>query len=359
MRRCKNPLYYTFGNGALSHLEEIIKERKVATEDFAIYCIDHYFSNSFLTKKLPLSDSDKIIYINTDNEPNTDYIDEIVMSIKRANKYLPAIFIGIGGGSTLDITMAASILMTNDGRAEDYQGWDLVKEPGVFAVGVPTISGTGAETSRTCVMTNHQTGKKLGMNSDYSVFSCLILDPDLSKTVPKNQYFYTGMDTYIHCIESLNGRYRNPVGDSFSQQALKLSEEVFLSSDMQLDENREKLMVASYFGGSAIASSYVGLVHPLSAALGVVLGIHHGLANCIVMTAVEEFYPKEVKTFWEMVNTQQVEIPRGLCHNLSDSQYDQLYHAMIIHEKPLANALGDNFKEILTKEKVLDIFDAM
>jgi 3-deoxy-alpha-D-manno-octulosonate 8-oxidase len=359
MRRCKNVLYYTFGNGALSHLEGTVKDRKVTKDNYAIYCIDHCFSNGLLTKKLPLSDTDKVIYINTDNEPDTDYIDEIVLSIKKANKYLPAIFIAIGGGSTLDITMAASILMTNGGRAEDYQGWDLVKDPGVFTVGVPTISGTGAESSRTCVMTNHQTGKKLGMNSDYSVFNCLILDPDLSKTVPKNQYFYTGMDTYIHCIESLNGRYRNFVGDGFSQQALKLSEEIFLSSDMQLDENRKKLMVASYFGGCAIASSYVGLVHPLSAALGVVLGIHHGLANCIVMTAMEEFYPKEVKTFWEMVNTQQVEMPRGLCHNLSDSQYDQLYNSMIIHEKPLANALGDNFKEILTKEKVLDIFNAM
>ncbi len=245
MRQCKNVLYYAFGNGALSYLKNITRERKVTKDDYAIYCIDHYFASGIIEQTLPLCGCDKINYINTDNEPHTDYIDEVVMKIKGENKRLPVMFVGIGGGSTLDITMAASILMTNSGNAEDYQGWDLVKEPGVFAVGVPTISGTGAESSRTCVMTNIKTGKKLGMNSDYSVFNYLILDPDLSKTVPKNQYFYTGMDTYIHCIESLNGRYRNPVGDSFSQQALKLSEEIFLSSDMQLDENREKLMVAS------------------------------------------------------------------------------------------------------------------
>ena len=39
------------------------------------------------------------------------------------------------------------------------------------------------------------------MNSDFTVFDQIIMDPKLSSTVPKNQYFYTGMDAYIHCIE--------------------------------------------------------------------------------------------------------------------------------------------------------------
>ena len=39
------------------------------------------------------------------------------------------------------------------------------------------------------------------MNSDYTVFDQLILDPNLTASVPKAQYFWTGMDAYIHCIE--------------------------------------------------------------------------------------------------------------------------------------------------------------
>ena len=39
---------------------------------------------------------------------------------------------------------------------------------------------------------------------------------------------------------------------------------------MQSDQNRERLMVASYLGGCAIATSYVGLVLSLSAGLSVV-----------------------------------------------------------------------------------------
>ena len=92
----------------------------------------------------------------------------------------------------------------------------------------------------------------------------------------------------FHCIESLAGGYRNAIGDAFSDQTLKLCREVFLSTDMQTDENREKLMVASYLGGCAIATSYVGIIHPFSAGLSVVLGTHHCMANCIVMAVMEE-----------------------------------------------------------------------
>ena len=242
---------------------------------------------------------------------------------------------GVGGGSTLDIAKAVSNLLTNEGKAEEYQGWDLVLKPSIYKIAIPTISGTGAEATRTCVMTNKQTGLKLGMNSDYTVFDQVILDPDLTKTVPRDQYFWTGMDAYIHCIESLAGFYKNAIGDSFSSQVLKLCREVFFSEDMQSSENREKLMIASYLGGCAIASSYVGVVHPFSAGLSVVLGTHHCLSNCITMRGMKEFYPKEYDEFWTMVDRQQVNIPEGLCRDLTENQYDLLYDSTIIHEKPL------------------------
>lgn len=79
------------------------------------------------------------------------------------------------------------------------------------------------------------------MNSEFTIYDQLILDPELTATVPRDQYFYTGMDTYIHCIESLNGSYRHPVGDAFSREALELCREVFLSDDMMSGENRKNL----------------------------------------------------------------------------------------------------------------------
>jgi len=197
------------------------------------------------------------------------------------------------------------------------------------------------------------------MNSDHTVFDRLVLDPDLTASVPREQYFFTGMDTYIHCIESLNGSYRHTVADAFSEQALALCREVFLSDDMQSPENREKLMVASYLGGSAIGNSFVGVVHPFSAGLSMVFHTHHCVGNCIVMNVMDEFYPAETEEFHRMRAAQNIGLPENVCGNLTEQQWLDLFDATVVHEKPLANALGDGFRDILTRDRVREVFARM
>jgi 3-deoxy-alpha-D-manno-octulosonate 8-oxidase len=302
---------------------------------------------------------DKVLYINTDDEPSVTFIDGLMASLKKENSANPCAVVGIGGGITMDVAKAISNLYTNPGPAETYQGWDLLKNPGIYKIGVPTISGTGAEATRTCVLTNKKTGLKLGMNSDHTVFNQIIMDPILTETVPREQYFYTGMDAYIHCIEAKNGSYRNSIGDAFSNETIRLCLDVFNSENMMSIENREKLMVASYLGGCSIATSYVGLIHPFSAGLSMVFGLHHCLSNCIVMNAMEEFYPSEFNEFKQMSLKQDIQMPENILSGCSIETYEKLYGATIIHEKPLTNALGTNYKKILTKKRVFEIFSRM
>ena len=70
----------------------------------------------------------------------------------------------------------------------------------------------------------------------------------------------------------MNGSHRHAMADSYSYEALRLCHEIFSSKDMMSDENREKLMVASYHGGASLANSFVGVVHPFSAGLSIVFG---------------------------------------------------------------------------------------
>jgi len=358
MNNSKNVLNYMFGQGAIKNLSTILKEKE-SKNKYVIYYIDSYFEDNILIEQLPITEKDEVIFINTKNEPKTSQIDDLKEDLVTKDKNQPKAIVAIGGGATLDIGKAVANLLTNPGEAEDYQGWDLVKNPGVYKIGIPTLSGTGAEGSRTCVMTNVKSGLKLGMNSDFTIYDQLILDPDLTKTVPREQYFYTGMDTYIHCIESLAGNYRNAIGDAYAKQAIELCRDVFLSDDMMSDENREKLMVASYLGGCSIANSFVGVVHPFSAGLSVVLGTHHCIGNCITMNAMEEFYPKEYEEFMQMAEKQKIIVPKGIALDLDEETYEKLYNSTVIHEKPLNNALGKNFKELLTLEKVTDVFKGM
>lgn len=360
IKNSRNVLRYIYGEGTLNRLGEILAEKRNSNDNYVLYFIDEYFkSNKRMLSQLANKTKDEIVFISTKKEPTTEYVDSVLGVIRNKMDSLPCAIVGIGGGITMDVAKAVSNLFTNAGNAEDYQGWDLLEVPGVFKIGIPTISGTGAEATRTCVMTNTKTGLKLGMNSDYTVYDQLILDPDLSRTVPRNQYFYTGMDAYIHCIEALDGNYRNAIGDAFSNQTISLCREIFSEGDMMSDSNRAKLMVASYLGGCAIANSYVGVVHPFSAGLSVVLGLHHCIANCMALRAMDEFYAEEVSEFLNMIALQKIQIPDGICRDLSDDQYMALYKATVIHEKPLTNALGEDFREILTFDKVKEIFQKM
>lgn len=349
----KNVLNIEFGVSAIEKLNEHSKVKKSNT----IFFVDIFFKNSVLIKEINIKADDFLYFVDSTDELTTSDVNKVLEKIKETNNY--EVVVGIGGGTALDFAKAISNLLTNEGTAEDYQGWNLVVSQGIYKIGIPTLSGTGAESSKTCVMINQKNGLKLGMNSDHTVYDELILDPELTKTVPKEQFFYSGMDTYIHCIESLNGSYRHLLSDVYSNQALDLARQVFKAQDMMSGENREKMMIASYFGGVAIANSFVGLIHPLSAGLSVVLGIHHCEANCITITAMEEFYPSEYLEFMKIVKKNQINLRRGLCQNLSEDQYDDLYEASMMHEIPLKNALGPNFKSILTKEKVKELYKKM
>ena len=361
MRPTKTVGTYLFGRGCVEKLNERIAPHMRGAHDRVIYFVDHYFqSDAKLRSRLPYMDRAVLRYIDTTDEITTEQIDGLKASVlNEVRDSSIRLLVGVGGGSVLDVTKAVANLLTNDGCAADYQGWDLVQNPAVYKIGVPTLSGTGAEGSATCVMLNKVKNLKLGMNSIYTVYDELILDPDLTATVSRDQYFYTGMDTYIHCVESLAGSYRHSIADSYSNQALSLARQVFHSEHMQSNDAREALMVASYLGGSAIGNSFVGVVHPFSAGLSVVFGTHHCLANCIVMNVMDEFYPNESQEFRQMLERQAVFLPRGICADATRDVFDRLYASTIIHEKPLRNALGDQFRNILTPEKVAELFSRM
>jgi len=343
-----------FGSGCLDQLSTILDVKRKENAPF-IYLVDDIFENKDgFKKRIPLSENDKILFISTEEEPKTSQVDAIVSELKRSFNELPSGVIGIGGGSVLDLAKAVSILLTNPGRAEDYQGWDLVENKAIYHVGIPTISGTGAEVSRACVLSGP--GRKLVINSDYTPFDQVVLDPDLTMGVPKNQWFYTGMDCYIHCVESLTGTFLNAFSQSYGEKALDLCKEIFLSDSITEEDSRDKLMMASWHGGMSIAYSQVGVAHAMSYGLSFVLGTKHGIGNCIVFDHLDEFYPEGVALFKEMVSKHNIDIPKGVCKNLTEEQMDTMIRVALSLEPLWENALGTNWKETITHDKLKTLY---
>ncbi|WP_303317542.1 iron-containing alcohol dehydrogenase family protein [Flavivirga abyssicola] len=347
-----------FGRGSFNQLNEILTPKRLNINAPFIYLVDDVFkNNSWLTSRIQLSYDDKIIFISSKEEPKTSQVDELVEDIILLTKERPSGVIGIGGGTLLDLAKAVAIMLTNEGEAKDYQGWDLVKNEGIYHVGIPTISGTGAEVSRTTVLTGPH--KKLGINSDFTPFDQVVLDSELTKDVPVDQWFYTGMDCYIHCVESLNGTYLNAFSKSYGDMALDLCKEIFLSDDLSEVESQEKLMMASWHGGMSIVYSQVGVAHAMSYGLSYLLGTKHGIGNCIVFDQLEEFYPEGVKLFKQMKEKHNIELPVGLCANLSDEELNIMIDISLSLEPLWENALGENWQKTITREKLRALYQKM
>ncbi|MBW2239788.1 MAG: iron-containing alcohol dehydrogenase [Deltaproteobacteria bacterium] len=350
-RNFKMVSYVVFGRGCFNQLNDILSKKRKTGDSYMVFLVDDVFLESPLKDRVPVKDSDTLMWVNVDHEPKTEYVDLLTQNVKKISDELPNGIIGIGGGSTLDIAKAVSLMLTNPGSSADYQGWDLIKNPAVYHVGIPTLSGTGAEVSRTTVLSGPE--KKLGINSDYTVFDQIFLDPELIETAPQDQRFYTGMDCYIHCVESLSGTFLNAFSQAYGEKAIELCRDVFLGSGPDSDD---KLMMASYCGGMSIAYSQVGICHALSYGLSFVLGIHHGIGNCIVFDYLEDYYSEGVKEFRQMMERHKIQLPRNLVAGMENDQLEKMVDVALILEPLWENALGTDWKRTITRDKIKELY---
>ena len=139
----------------------------------------------------------------------------------------------------------------------------------------------------------------MGMNSHFSVYDELIMDPLLTETVPFEQYFYTAMDIYC-CIESLNGSMRNLFSDTFSRNTLDLCREIFTSENPMSDNKERKTNACIIFWWSFNCKWYGWFNSSLLCWTLFYFGSHHCVSNCVVMLAMDEYCLEEVERVQEI-----------------------------------------------------------
>jgi len=345
-----------FGRGSFSQLREIIDAKKKSEDDYFVFLLDDVFAGKPMEHNLPLQKGDKLILVNVDKEPTTDQMDALTAKVHSFGK-LPAGLIGIGGGSVMDVAKALSMLVTNEGPATQYQGLNLIKNPAIYKVGVPTLAGTGAEVSMTAVLTGPV--KKLGIKCEYTMFDQIILDPNLIADAPIEQRFYTGMDSYIHCVESLTGTKNNAFSMAFGEKALELCKDIFLDPFTSREEADDKLMIASYMGGLSLTYSEVGVCHALSYGLSFVFGTRHGIANCIAFDKLEEVYGEGVIHFRRMLSLNSVTLPKDLAKDWTEDEISKMADVAYALEHMWIHAYGNDWKEKVNKEKIMNWYKMM
>jgi len=94
----------------------------------------------------------------------------------------------------------------------------------------------------------------------------------------------------------------------------------------------------------------------VSYGLSYLLGTKHGIGNCIVMNHLEEYYPAGVKEFKHMVAKNNIHIPVGICANLTEAQFDAMINVSLGMKPLWENALGKDWEQIMTREKLRALY---
>ncbi len=196
--------------------------------------------------------------------------------------------IALGGGSPIDLAKATGLLATHGGRFQDYE----IRAGGSARIGpitpwlaIPTTAGTGAEVGRASVIIVDD-GRRLVAVSLKMKPSAVICDPELTYGLPARITAATGVDALTHGLEAFCSTVDNPPAAAIALDCVThIGAALRRAVGDGLDaEARRMMMMGALEGGLALQKS-LGAIHALSSPLGEA-GLHHGMANAIVMPAV-------------------------------------------------------------------------
>lgn len=200
--------------------------------------------------------------------------------------------IALGGGSAIDVAKGIAMLLANGGTYADYQwGGRAITQRSYPVLAIPTTAGTGSEVSKVAVIVDPDNPFKKGVLSPLMFPHAAILDPHLTRSLPAWLTAATGMDAFIHALETFIGKRANPFTDQFALAALQTIWTMLprVTANGQDMEARQAMMLAALWAGTAMDHSGLGLVHALSGPFTSRLHLHHGLANALLLPYVMRF----------------------------------------------------------------------
>ena len=286
--RFRTPLII-FGMNTVSQLGEEVK--KLKGENVFIITDPGVVQAGLLEKMIEPLKKEKINYAVFDRVEPEPSIDNLLEAHKMAKASRVDAFIGLGGGSSLDMTKVVSALMTQTADVRDLFGVEKVTKPGLPTIMLPTTSGTGSEVTRMAVFTDKAENLKKVVSSHAITPSVAIVDPMLTVTMPLKVTASTGIDAFIHAVESYVAINASPLTDPLALEATRwiaenLGPAVANGQDLQA---RYNMALGSLMAGITLNNAGVGAVHALSYPVGAECHVPHGIANVVTFVQTMEY----------------------------------------------------------------------
>jgi len=198
------------------------------------------------------------------------------------------VIIALGGGSCIDAAKGIAILSTNGGDVLDYAGVDRVSRPIPPLLMIPSTSGTGADVSQFCIVTDTARSVKVTIMGRALVPDLSIIDPRLLMTMPEWLTAATGLDALTHGIESYVSLAHNPLADIHAINAVGLVTRHLHTTILRPGDQaaREGMAQASLNAGLAFTNAILGATHAMSHQVGGLLDAPHGVVNGVLLPHV-------------------------------------------------------------------------
>lgn len=364
-----------FGRDAAKKLPEILKEYK-AKNVMVVYDAGVKMAGiaTKVLEEIENADVKITVFDGVIPNPTNEVVEEAAEIAKKENI---DVFVAVGGGSSIDLTKAVNILMTNPDPIGRYGGIGMVKEAVLPLIAIPTTAGTSSEITNVVALTDTEAVCKYVIIDNKIVADKVIADPEFTRTMPPSVTAATGMDAITHAVESYISNMSTPLTEYHSLKGLQIFYEnlpkaVADGNDMQA---REQMMLGCIIAGFGFSNANLGLVHGIAHTLSAHFHLAHGMANATVLPYVMEYNADSCpEKMVELAKAIQLPVSGNLDEDklllskellkltktlgiktLSEQGIKEEDLSMLADDVLKEPVLGFNPKQGVTKEDVLDI----
>ena len=301
-----------FGDGAAEELPDEVSLRDGSS---VLFVTDEGVKNAGiladLTEQFEGTDVEVETFTGVEPDPSLPVFEE---AAEYAREVDPDVVVGVGGGSTLDVTKTTSVLYEHGGAVMDYVAeptgeGKAVPGPGLPAIGLPTTAGTGSETTPVSVVSLPDRNMKVGVSSRHQYLDLALVDPGLTVSLPPGPTATSGIDALSHAVEAyVTRRYdakpkpesaadrpdyngRSLLTDQLARTAIDL-----ISSNLRRAVNngddleaRRNMSLGSLMAGMAFGNAGLGATHALAMAIGAEHHLPHGATIAACLPAVMRY----------------------------------------------------------------------
>ena len=276
------------GAGSLNQLQVIIEEVNVSR--VCVFTDEGVYSTGIIDSIIEILQKARVYSEVISTIPTEPSNEDLINIFHQAEEFQADLFIGVGGGSVMDITKVIAAASSNKEYIDNVRQITKLKNQATPMVMIPTTAGTGSEVTRNAIFYFKEEQIKEGIVSDKFIANYVILDPLVTINLPQRLTANTGLDALCHAVEAYISKLNNPICNLFALKAVELitqNIEVVFRDGTNI-KGRENMQLGAFYAGLCLCTSSTVAVHALSYPLGGKFRIPHGVANAMLLPHVME-----------------------------------------------------------------------